>query len=319
MDISVCICTLNPRRDYLKRAVDALRCQTLPMTKWELLLIDNGSDEPVLGWLDLGWHPNARFVLEPTLGLTPARLCGIANSKADLLVFVDDDTILNPTYLREALRIRDQHTMLGAWSGQMYPEFECTPPEWTREFWHLLTIRSLDEDRWSNLVEPPVTIPCGAGMCVRRNVAEAYQRLVLADARRQGMDRKGQTLTGSGDTDLALCAHDLGLGTGLFKALELVHLISAYRLEESHLLRLTEFTRYSEVVLKGLRGYRPNAVLLRWRRRTLGNLWRRLTLSSRKRKFVEASLRGYWKGVAELSTWQNIEAVDKNASEPGGM
>ncbi len=38
--------------------------------------------------------------------------------------------------------------------------------------------------------------------------------------------------------DLALTSCDIGLGTGLFTSLKLTHLISAYRLQENHLLRL---------------------------------------------------------------------------------
>ena len=42
MDFSVIICTHNPRSDYLRRVLDALKAQTLLREQWELLLIDNG-------------------------------------------------------------------------------------------------------------------------------------------------------------------------------------------------------------------------------------------------------------------------------------
>src|SRR5438045_2554303 len=88
-DISVVICTHNPRPDYLRRVLEALRNQTLPKKQWELLLIDNASSEPVAGNWDLKWHPNARHIGEYELGLTPARLRGIKESCGELLVFVD--------------------------------------------------------------------------------------------------------------------------------------------------------------------------------------------------------------------------------------
>ena len=94
--VSVVIPTHNPRHDYLARVVDALRQQTLPREQWELLVVDNGSEQPLRAAgpkyqgskglkgeessadIDLGWHANARIVREEELGLTYARLRGFA-------------------------------------------------------------------------------------------------------------------------------------------------------------------------------------------------------------------------------------------------
>ena len=62
MNLSVVICTHNPRADYLKRTLESLRGQTLPQQKWELVVIDNGSAEPLAGSWDLSWHARSRFV-----------------------------------------------------------------------------------------------------------------------------------------------------------------------------------------------------------------------------------------------------------------
>lgn len=305
MRLSVIVCTHNPRADYLSRVLDGLKAQTLPKDQWELLVIDNASEKPVSSIIDLKWHPKASLVVEPTLGLTPARLRGITESSAELLVFVDDDNILAASYLQEALEISKRFEVLGAWNGQMHPEFESDPPAWSKNYLNLLALRKLDSDLWSNLLEPPLTIPCGAGMCVRRAVATEYLQRTNGDVRRQAMDRKGKLLTGSGDTDLAFTAHDLGFGTGVFKALELIHLIPSFRLTEDYLLRLAEGTRYSETILAGLRGYRPANTQGTWLRRFMGSISRRLLLSPRERRFTEARTSGYRKACAEINNWKN--------------
>ena len=82
-DISVVLCTHNPRADYLDRVLVGLRRQTLSFQRWALLLIDNASNEPLANRFDIGWHPNGRHVREDELGLTPARLRGIAESVAE--------------------------------------------------------------------------------------------------------------------------------------------------------------------------------------------------------------------------------------------
>src|SRR5712691_6902938 len=99
---SVIICTHNPRMDYLARVLTALKEQTRSKELWELLFIDNASDEPLAGRVYLSWQPNAKHVRETAIGLTSARIRGINESRGNLLVFVDDDNVLDRDYLEQA-------------------------------------------------------------------------------------------------------------------------------------------------------------------------------------------------------------------------
>ena len=45
MDLSVIICTHNPRVDYLYSVLNALQQQTLSHDQWELILVDNASQD----------------------------------------------------------------------------------------------------------------------------------------------------------------------------------------------------------------------------------------------------------------------------------
>lgn len=254
MIVDVIICTHNARPDYFARCLAGLRTQALPVARWNLLIVDNLSDRPVAGAIDLSWHPSARLVSEPTLGLTPARLRGIRESRADLLVLVDDDNVLAPDYLQRAVAIADEYPFLGAWSGQCLPEFEAPPPQWTRPYWGTLCIREFDKDVWSNLPLLPETMPCGAGLCVRRPAALHYLGLYDRGARSVILDRVGASLVSGGDNDLAACACDLNLGVGLFCALKLTHLIPPQRLTEDYLCRLVEGIEYSAAILMAERG-----------------------------------------------------------------
>src|SRR5262245_61510732 len=116
-ELSVIICSHNPRRDYLRRVIDALRNQNLSKDRWELLLVDNASDASLARAWDLSWHANARHAVETEIGLASARMRGIREASSDLLVFVDDDNVLNPDYLSEALRIKSEWPMLGVWGS----------------------------------------------------------------------------------------------------------------------------------------------------------------------------------------------------------
>jgi glycosyltransferase involved in cell wall biosynthesis len=251
--ISVITCAHNPRPDYLGKVIEALKNQTLAKDRWQYLLIDNASDEYLANTIDLSWHPRARHVREETLGLTHARLRGISESTGEILVFVDDDNVLDPDYLEQVEEIADQWRLIGAWSGQTRPGFETRPPDWTREYWERLVIREFDQDRWSNQPADDRAMPCGAGMCVRRRVADHYAHLHATRRRQILLDRAGASLISGGDSDLAICACDVGLGIGLFTSLRLTHLIPAARLTEDYLVSLVEGLACSTVLLNSFR------------------------------------------------------------------
>ncbi|MFM2061295.1 MAG: hypothetical protein RLZZ507_965 [Cyanobacteriota bacterium] len=298
IEISVIICTRNPRLNYLNRVLQALEAQTLSKGRWELLLIDNASDRTLAEEIDLSWHPQGRHIREDQLGLTPARLRGIKEAQAETLVFVDDDNVLEVDYLTNVLQISKDYSFLGAWGGQTIPGFEETPTEWTKPFWVALAIREFNEDHWSNLVNQYETTPCGAGMCIRKFVAEKYAELVQHDSRRKSMDRKGEKLTSYGDSDMAFTACDLGLGTGRFARLKLTHLMPPERLQEDYLLRLIESSTYSGVIVESYRGKLPQgsksglAKLADWIR-----FWR---MSPRERRFYQAHQRGLQAALKEI-------------------
>lgn len=297
MYISVVICTHNPRQDYLDRVLLALKLQTLAPDRWELLVIDNASTLPVSERIDLSWHPNSRCIREPKLGLTPARLRGIETSKGEAIVFVDDDNVLNTNYLENIYRIERDYPLMGAWGGRIVGEFEQTPPDWSKPYLKFLAIREITEDRLSDELPYYQALPCGAGLCVRRNVAERYARLVVQDVRRMSLDRKGKLLSSGGDTDLALVACDLKLEIGQFVALEVTHLIPSERLEEAYLLRLLECMAYSHTVLYYLRDrLLPNQSFPKY----IFNRLRALSMSDRDRKFFEAEQRGMNLAVVDL-------------------
>jgi len=296
--LSVVICTHNPRRDYFQRCLDGLKCQTLPYENWELIVIDNRSDEPVGSWVDPSWHPIARIVREEKLGLTPARLRGIHECKGDPLVFVDDDNVLDPAFLETTVKIAGEKQFLGAWSGQCRPEFEQPPPEWTRRYWGLLAIREFERDSWSNLPHLTETLPIGAGLCVRREVALHYLHLHDSGQRSFQTDRTGRLLFSCGDHDLAACACDVGLGTGSLAALKLTHLMRPERFTAEYLARLFEGTSYSGAIVNYFRGLRP---VRRSALRRLVDFIRLMRLKEPHRGILKAESRGRARAAEYLS------------------
>jgi len=252
--ISVIICTHNPRPDYLERVLDALREQTLPKEEWELILIDNASDTPLSDTYVVSAHPQARLIREDELGLTPARLRGIQESGGDILVYVDDDTVLAPHYLETTRDLMTEHPNLGViGAGVLEPEFAVQPPKELIPYLTNLSLRHVSERFWSTNTRDRISVPWGAGLCVRREVGDSYQQLLKCLNVTELLDRRGEALFSNGDVAFSWASVALGRGFGVFPELHVTHLISADRLTQRYFLQLAHDTHLCSGVLEYLR------------------------------------------------------------------
>ena len=253
-EVTVIVCAHNPHEGRLVRVLDALRAQTLPQEKWSLLVVDNASTPP-LSTRKLPWPPNATFIVEPELGLTAARLAGIAAAPGELIVLIDDDTVPAPDYLAVALDLMQSQPAVGAAGGRIRGEFETPPPSWMQGFLDVLALRDFGDRPIHALApnQPGPWEPCGAGMVVRSQVARAYAAMVRSDPRRR-LDRVGARLSSCGDTDLARTATDHNLSLAYEPRLQLTHLIPAGRLRYGYLARITYSIQRDGWMLLRMRG-----------------------------------------------------------------
>jgi glycosyltransferase involved in cell wall biosynthesis len=299
MLLSVIICTHNPRADYLRRVLDALKAQTLPKEQWELLLIDNASRECLADAWDLSWHPSARHSREGELGLTPARLRGIKESAGELLVVVDDDNVLSFDYLEKAVSISRSFPQLAAFGGSGTSEYDEPPPRWFYRYAHMLT-REIVADRWSNNPDDGTSTPVGAGMVVTRQLGLHYLAQSQANPLRKALDRRGTALSGGGDIDLALMSCDIGFGKGVFRDPTLTHLIPSRRLKLEYLLRLHRSQTASIMLRNYLRGDTPEQLTSKYiprRARRILNRLRDVQSDPIERKMRHAWDRGVRDGI----------------------
>ncbi len=235
----------------------------MPLDRWELLLIDNGSSSPLSLSYDLSWHPNARHVREDKLGLTMARLRGIHEATSDLLVFVDDDNVLDARYLETALQLSVEWPKVGVFGGSQIPDYEESS-DGLEDCLHMLAIRTIAEVLWTNIKGIDQATPRGAGLCIRRDLALNYARRVEVDPLRKMLDRSGKSgLLSGGDTDLAWTACDFNYGMLVSPALRLTHLIDKRRLDKSYLLKLAAGHAASGVLLAHIHNMpRSNSLLI---------------------------------------------------------
>jgi len=104
-DLSVVIPTRN-RAERLARCLDALKRQTLPPQRFEVLVVDNGSDEAALDAARQSVKPltcRKKVLVEPRPGPAAARNRGIEQARGERVLFIGDDILAAPDLLAQHL------------------------------------------------------------------------------------------------------------------------------------------------------------------------------------------------------------------------
>ena len=294
--ISVIVPTRNPHPGRLAQTLAGLAAQTLSTSDWEVLLVDNGSDAPLKDAALTCLSAATRVIRESSIGLTPARLAGINAARGEVVVFVDDDNVLDRGYLTAVEKSFAARPTLGAAGGPVVPVWESTPPEWTQEFHGLLALRDLGPEvriAQGGAREPwPHFAPVGAGLAVRRWHALAYAEAVTRDPRRGRLDRSAGNLSSGGDNDLVFTTLHAGGDVAYLPDLKLRHLIPQTRLQPAYLARLNRGIMRTWVQVLALHGQCP---------------WPAISRVSVPLRAARAYLRARaWRGPAERVRWAGM-------------
>ncbi|MEP6491285.1 MAG: glycosyltransferase [bacterium] len=101
VQVSIILPTYN-RLGYLKEAVESVRAQTC--ASWELIVVDDGSDDDSIAWLDSLGDPRITCVAQAHTGhKSLLRNAGLACARADWIAFIDSDDRWTPTKLERQL------------------------------------------------------------------------------------------------------------------------------------------------------------------------------------------------------------------------
>lgn len=255
-DLAVIICTHNPRRDLLAWTLDSIRLQTIDPARFDLIIVDNNSTPPLdPGDLDPDGSLRLRVVRETRPGLTCARIAGLRATDAPLLAYVDDDNALAPDYLEQALRIARREPGIGSFGGVAEPVLEGEPPGWIADLLGHLGVRNHGPDPiTSSAAHWGEWDPIGAGMVVRRPVAERYAAMVEQLDLGAQLGRRGNILLSGEDTLMNRCANLEGLACSYQPVLRLRHYMKKNRLTGPHIRRTIEGHGMAFVVLERVQG-----------------------------------------------------------------
>ena len=171
-DISVVLSTYN-RCAILPFALESILCQLPAIAPCELIVVDNNSTdstrEVVESFVARGDHA-VRYVFEQRQGVSYTRNSGIANARAPIIAFFDDDVCVSPTWLATIKRAFEAHPEADCVGGCVLPRWEADPPPWlTREHWAPLALQDYGDQPICVNGENPLCL-LSANFAFRREV-----------------------------------------------------------------------------------------------------------------------------------------------------
>jgi glycosyltransferase involved in cell wall biosynthesis len=173
-DISVVITTYN-RDAMLPAALECVLRQRCRSLLYEVIVVDNKSTdrtkEVVERYIAQG-HSNLRYLLEPRPGVSYARNAGLADARAPIVAFADDDVRVSEDWIAIIKREFEAHPEVDCIGGRVLPQWKRPPPVWlTRNHWMPLALQDYgDEPLYTNAANPLCLV--SANLALRRAVFE---------------------------------------------------------------------------------------------------------------------------------------------------
>ncbi|MSU22385.1 MAG: glycosyltransferase [Opitutus sp.] len=138
LKVTVAIPTCN-RADLLRQTLAGIAAQQFPRDHFEVLVIDNNSHDhtrAVVGEFASA-RPAPRYLHEPKQGLDYARNRAIGEARGDIILFADDDILVQPDWIAQMAvpLLADPARKIGAIGGEVIPVFPDGLPPWVAE-WH---------------------------------------------------------------------------------------------------------------------------------------------------------------------------------------
>lgn len=235
MHLSVIVPTRN-RVELLQGTLESLLRAARPACDVEFIVVDNGSTDgtsDLLADISSKQGQLVRHVEEPIPGLLPGRHRGVREADGDVLVFVDDDVIVEGGWL-EAIAEAFADPDVQLVGGRSLPKFLTPPPQWVEHLWVFS-----EDGRWCESLsvidlgsEPRMIDPnmvWGLNLAIRRRVLTE-----LGGFHPDNIPRELQRFQGDGETGLTRAAAARGLKARYEPRALLEHVIPEQRLSESY-------------------------------------------------------------------------------------
>jgi glycosyltransferase involved in cell wall biosynthesis len=229
MLVTVAIPTHN-RASLLRQTLEGIARQDFPRDQFEVLVVDNNSTDGTRAVAEAFARPNFRYLLETRQGLDHARNRAIDEAAGEIVLFGDDDILMEPDWIARmaapfAAHREGAEKPIGAVGGEVIPVFPDGLPRWLEGAHTPLAYRRdpgpIPEDK----------LPMGANFAFPRRV---FQELGPFHG---GLDRQGNRLFGGGDAEMVRRVRAAGYEVWFSPDAPVRHQIPASRLTLEYALR----------------------------------------------------------------------------------
>ena len=200
----------------------------------EVVLVDNASTDgtgeyAAEVWRELGVPFPLRVVAEPNPGLSNARRRGVFAAQNDIVIFCDDDNLLDPDYISIAVSTFADPTV-GAVGGQATPIFESQDVDnavYSHGHWLALGVQALGSADVTN----ERGYLWGAGLAAPRSLLSLIYSCPTFPVM---LGRSGKALSSGDDSELCWALRVLGKRLVYREELRLSHRIPSARTQLSY-------------------------------------------------------------------------------------
>ncbi len=233
--IDIVICTWN-RATQLSQTFDSLTRLIVPYDRQlRIIVVNNNSTDETSEVIDRfaahKFFVRHRFVslFEPQQGHTYSRNRAIDHLQSDLVMWTDDDVVVDPFWVQKMINCADDHSEVAFFGGPICAKLQPTCPDWVEENWE--TLKGCFADR--QLGDQPLELsnrclPYGANFAVRTTVQRAFRFDV-------NLGRRKESVLGEDELDVMrqMLAADLkGVWT---PEARVVHVIDSQRVNEEYI------------------------------------------------------------------------------------
>lgn len=168
-DVTVLLCTYS-RCELLKKALESVAASEMPSPiSWEVVVVDNNSNDrtkEVTEEFVRRYPGRFRYQFEGRAGKSYALNSGVENSRGDVIAFMDDDVVVDPSWLYNLTRpLEAEYVGSG---GRILPNWTSPPPAWLpkRQRYALAPLAAFDLGLQPGALEEP---PFGTNMAFRKS------------------------------------------------------------------------------------------------------------------------------------------------------
>jgi len=248
---TIVVCTYN-RAESLRTTLQYLIKQDFGEGTLEVLVVDNNSDdrtrEVVDEFLTSEGVP-VRYLFEPVQGLSRARNSGVAQSEAEIVIFIDDDAYPEDVHWANKIVAAFSDASVGAAGGDAKPVWpeDGGRPGWLHDdLLPYLGIVSFDYSELHQLHYPHY--PYGVNIAFRRTLLQQLGGFA------EGVGRLGEVLLSGEEIELCKRVEEGGGSVVYVPAAAVHHVMAPGRLTREWFLRRAGFQGTSKALIEWKEG-----------------------------------------------------------------